>query len=263
MNRRAFIQNAAVAGLAGEGLARNALADDKTAGREFYELRAYYFKDDTQRKLVDGYLEKAFIPAMNRLGSAPIGVFGEAKPDAPLFVLIPYSSLENFVKAGSELLADAEHNKAGADYLAIKAPERPYDRIESSLLHAFENWPKLIVPPQTKDKHPRIFQLRTYESPSEVTGKKKIEMFQKGESEAFKNAGANPVFFAETLIGAKRPNLTYMLAFDDVAAKDKAWGQFRNEPGFKSMISLPEYSDKQIIRAITNTIVTPTAYSQV
>lgn len=260
MHRRTFFQSAALATLAaGTTTVR---ADDKPAAREFYELRTYTLKDDAQRKLVDDYLEKAFIPAMNRLGANPVGVFAEARANAPLYVLAAFPSLEGFLKAADGLMSDAEHAKAGAALLAADKANPPYDHIESSLLQAFEGWPKLVAPPQTKEKKPRIFQLRTYESPSEGTGKKKIEMFHKGEMDAFKRAGANPVFFSECLIGAKRPNLTYMLAFDDKPAQDKAWGAFVKDPDFRKMISMPEYSDKQIIRAINNVILAPAAYSQ-
>jgi len=35
----------------------------------------------------------------------------------------------------------------------------------------------------------------------------------------FRRAGLQPVFFGETLIGAKMPNLTYMLVFENMAAR--------------------------------------------
>lgn len=44
----------------------------------------------------------------------------------------------------------------------------------------------------------RIFQLRTYESPSEKTGLKKIEMFDTAEIAIFRKTGLNPVW--QTLV---------------------------------------------------------------
>ncbi len=170
---------------------------------------------------------------------------------------------ENYLKTNDALTADAEHNKAGAEYLTIEMPNKAYERIDSSLLQALEGWPKMAIPPQAKDKKPHIVQLRIYESPSEAAGKKKIEMFNKGEIDAFKRSGTNPVFFSETIIGAKRPCLTYMLAYDDKAAQDKAWGTFVKDPDFRRMISMPEYSDKKIVSKINNTILNAAAYSQI
>ena len=42
---------------------------------------------------------------------------------------------------------------------------------------------------------------------------RKVEMFHSGEFEIFKNAGCNPVFFANALAGSRLPSLTYMLSF--------------------------------------------------
>ena len=66
-------------------------------------------------------------------------------------------------------------------------------------------------------KGKRIFQLRTYESPSNGEHVRKVEMFHSGEFEIFLRAGFHPVFFGDTLIGGRMPNLTYMLSFADQA----------------------------------------------
>ena len=72
----------------------------------------------------------------------------------------------------------------------------------------------------------RVFQLRTYESPSAKTGLKKIEMFNDaGEIRIFREVGLNPVFFGQTLIGSKMPNLTYMLGFKSMDEQKAAWGR--------------------------------------
>ncbi len=61
-------------------------------------------------------------------------------------------------------------------------------------------------------KNERIFELRCYESPSESAGQKKISMFNDaGEIDIFKKVGARPVFFGETIIGERRPSLTYVV----------------------------------------------------
>ena len=89
---------------------------------------------------------------------------------------------------------------------------------------AIEGVPKLEVPAGVAEKKPRIFELRTYESHSKSANKKKIEMFNTGELGIFRRTGLQPVFFGETLIGTKMPNLTYMLTFENMAAHDKNWG---------------------------------------
>src|SRR5204862_3203547 len=121
--------------------------------------RVYTFKEDAQRKLVDEYLDKAFIPAMNRLGGNPVGAFAEAKPNSPLHVLIAYGSMDGYMKAAAALLSDTEHLKAGASM--FEPGNKPYEKMDSSLMQAFEGSPKLVVPPQGKEKKAHILQSRT------------------------------------------------------------------------------------------------------
>jgi hypothetical protein len=64
---------------------------------------------------------------------------------------------------------------------------------------AFEGWPKLVVPPVTAQHGKRVFQLRTYESPSNQDHVRKVEMFHNGEFEIFARAGFWQVFFGDTL----------------------------------------------------------------
>ena len=116
--------------------------------------------------------------------------------------------------------------------------------MESSLLRAFAHMPTM-EPPEKKE---RIFELRRYESPSESAGQKKIDMFNNaGEIDIFKKVGARPVFFGETMIGGRQPNLTYMLCFDNMDAHDAHWKAFGSDPDWKRISALPEYSDALLI----------------
>jgi hypothetical protein len=128
---------------------------------------------------------------------------------------------------------------------------------------AIEGMPKLEVPATAADKKPRIFELRTYESHSKKANKKKIEMFNNGEIAIFRRTGLQPVFFGETLIGAKLPNLTYMLTFENMPAHDKNWGAFGSDPEWKKLSATPGYTDPEIVTNISNVFLRPTAYSQV
>ncbi len=158
------------------------------------------------------------------------------------------------------MFKDATYQQAGSAYLAAPATEPAYDRIESSFLKAFIKIPRMEVP-QNK---PRIFELRRYESASETAGKKKIEMFNDaGEIDIFKRVGLTPVFFGETLIGVMRPNLTYMLTFDDMEEHDRNWKTFGSDPEWKKISSMPEYANSKIVSRITRTFLVPTSFSQV
>ena len=262
MKRRAFVKSSLLLTSLGSLIPAVSKANSKKSKQEFYELRVYTLKNETQEKLVDNYFQAAAIPALNRLGSKNIGVFKELKPEGQtkIFVLIPFASLDDFLKVEEKLFKDANYLQAGASYLTAPATEPAYDRIESSLMKAFVHLPKIEVP-QNK---PRIFELRRYESATETAGKKKIEMFNDaGEIDIFKRVGLTPVFFGETLIGGMRPNLTYMLTYDDMEEHDRNWKTFGSDPEWKKISSMPEYANSKIVSRITRTFLVPTAFSQV
>jgi hypothetical protein len=71
------------------------------------------------------------------------------------------------------------------------------------------------------------------------------------------------VFFGETLAGAGLPNLTYMLAYEDMAAHDKQWSAFAADPGWKKLSTTPGFTDPEIVSSISNMYLRPTAYSQI
>lgn len=266
MKRRSFVRTSLLTGAIGSILpgagAAAATTDGKKDAREFYELRAYTLKDQSKLQLVEDYFEKAAIPALNRLGSRTVGVFRELKPSDPLklYVLIPYSTLEAFLRVDESLMKDATYLRDGAAYLNAPATDPAYSRIESWLLHAFAHMPAIVVPQQKE----RIFELRRYESATESAGKKKIEMFNNaGEIDIFKRVGLTPVFFGETLIGPLRPNLTYMLTYDDLDAHDRNWKAFVSDPEWKRISSIPEYADAKIVSHITSIFLTPSPGSQI
>jgi hypothetical protein len=235
---------------------------EKNKKQQWYELRTYIFTSDAQRELTGVYLEQAALPALNRAGIGNVGVFSEWQPQGMgrMFLLIPFDSIESFAAIDRKLSQDSVYLKAGEAYLSAPAANPAYERIESGLLKSFSNMPLMEVP----EKKERLFELRCYESPSEAAGQKKIEMFNEaGEIDVFKKIGARPVFFGETIIGERRPNLIYMLCFDNMEAHDARWKAFGSDSAWKKISAMPEYSDARLISKITRTFLTPTGYSQV
>jgi hypothetical protein len=264
MKRRSFVKSSLLVTAAGAVIPQIGMAakNPPKGSTEFYELRVYSLKNDHQQKLVEDYFEGAAIAALNRLGSENIGVFTELKPmgQTKLYVLIPYNSWNDFITVQDKLADDKEYLEVGAPYLNAPATEPAYERIESSLLKAFNHMPKLHPPAKT----PRIFELRRYEHASESAGKKKLEMFNDGgEIDIFKRLGFNPVFFGETLIGELRPNLMYMITFDDMDAHDRHWKAFGSDPEWKRISAIPENADAKLVSHITATFLTPAACSQI
>ena len=108
-----------------------------------------------------------------------------------------------------------------------------------------------------------MFELRTYESPTDQDHVRKVEMFNSGEFDVFEKAGFWQVFYGDTLIGSRLPNLTYMLGFEDLVDRNKKWEAFRSSPEWKKLSSSPRYTFEEIVSNITNIILKPTPYSQI
>jgi len=269
MERRKFLASSlaasALAVAAPGSYAEAAQAGASGKGREFYQLRRYHIISGPQRKLCDDFFRDALIPALTRLGIGPVGVFDlYIGPETPsIYVLMPGMSAEALATVETRLGQDSEYVKAGAAFLTAPAKEPGFDRMDSSFLQAFEKWPKLTPPAATAKNGPRVFELRVYEGATDQDHKRKVEMMQSGESEIFNKAGVEQVFYSETLIGPRLPSLTYMLAFDSLADRDKKWAAFRGSDDWKSYSTQTKYAFEPIVSNISNLILTPTGYSQI
>jgi len=259
MKRRDFVKTAVVSAAAAAFNSSSSAAEPAAASvaHEFYELRLYHLRQGAMQKRFDEFLRNAGVPALNRVGVSAVGIFNVMfGPDSPtVYVLLPHKDLGSFATLNERLSRDEEYVKSDG----VNAPSNDplYVRMESSLMVSFDGLPHLVAP----EKKGRIFELRTYESHSKKANKKKIEMFNQGEIAIFKRTGLTPVFFGETLIGSKMPNLTYMLTFADMAEREKNWATFIADPEWKKMNSIPEYATA--VSNISNIFLRPTAYSQI
>jgi len=234
-----------------------------TATQEYYELRRYRLHEASNQALLDSYLEKAAIPALNRLGVKPVGAFTEEEPQNGLVVwlLIPHASLDSFTRTAMVLNPEADVSEEAAEYLAAPKSKPAFDRIDSWLLLAFAGMPHLEQPDYSRDRKSRLFELRTYESHSESRARKKVEMFNAGEIEIMKEVGLGPVFFGQALVGENLPHLAYMLSAEDAESHKAHWAAFMKHPVWEKLKNDPQYKDT--VSKITKQILLPTAYSQI
>ena len=258
MTRRAFLPAAASAVAAGNAAAADA------AKSVILELRRIQLRNsvDNQRQRNNEFLKQQ-VAAFERAGAGPTGVFSSnIAPDGPfLLVLATYASLSAMEQVQAKLAADTEYQKALDAYNAL--PGLSYERMESSLLRAFDGHPNVMPPPNDGKRPARLFELRQYESNNTTTLKRKIKGFNDGEIGAFQRAGGQPVFFGETIVGARQPNLTYMLCYEDLAGRDKVWKAFGADPEWQKLRVQPGLSDVETVSNITNYLVSPLAFSQI
>jgi NIPSNAP len=230
---------------------------------QILELRRYQFRFGAMQARHTEYAKTALVPALNRAGIKPVGAFNLAMgPGVPaLYLLLPHANAESVVTLSGKLVNDDVYKQAAASFRSLPPSDPPYVRRESSLMLAFDSVPAVEIPVNTPT---RVFEMRTYESHNEGAGLKKIEMFEKaGELALFRKLGLAPVFFGRDIVGPRMPSLTYMVAFPDMAAREKGWATFGEDPEWVKLRSTPGYSNADIMTNITMQLLRPTDYSQV
>jgi len=264
MKRRQFL--AASLATSALALARDAKAQSAAAtGREFYQIRQYKLFNGPETGLTSRYFEQALIPALGRLGFGPIGAFSLTfGAETPVnYLVIPGSSAEALVTADLHLNEDAEFQKAAEPWWSAPAKDPSFQRVESALYIAFAGWPKITPPEASATKGKRIFQMRTYESPSYRDHVVKVDMFHHGEFDFFKSAGLHSVFYGDMLVGPRMPCLTYMLSMDNLEQLNEKWAAFGNNPEWKKLSADPRYGFEPTVSNITNLVLSPMGSSQI
>jgi hypothetical protein len=237
-----------------------------TAAPPLFELRRYRLRFGPMEARFAEYAKGALVPALNRAGVKPVGAFTTlVGPDSPsVSLLLPHPNADSVATLAGRLRADPEYAKAAAAFRALPATDPPYVRRSATLFAAFASMPAVAVPTGPLATASRVFELRTYESHNEGAGLKKVEMFESGgEIAIFKRVGLTPVFFGREIIGPAMPSLTYMVVFADLAAREKSWGAFREDPEWVKLRATPGLTNADILTNITNVLLRPTDYSQV
>ncbi len=267
MNRRRFLASSIAASSlpAATSLAASHGEKQIESGRDYYLLRRYYLRGGPQGGLCHEYFSGALIPAANRLGVKPVGVFNlMAGPQTPsIYVLLPSDSLETLIRLDHLLEQDKDYIRKASPFLDAPAGAPAFERMESSLMIAFHGQPQITPPPGAADHHPRMFELRTYESPSERDHRRKIEMFHSGEFDVFARAGFHPVFYGDMLVGPRKPQLTYMLSFPSLEERNKLWKAFGSDPEWTRLTHDPRFDFEPIVTNITNLFLEPADSSQI
>jgi hypothetical protein len=228
---------------------------------QYYELRIYATQSEAQQRRVNDFWQNAAIPAYNRMGIRPVGVFTELQDSTTnnIYVFIPCDSMEAFAAIPGKLAADADYQKAGAEFLNAPKLDPAYAHFESSLLVAFDGMKRMVVPPA--DKKPNVFELRTYMSSSDGKGLNKVKMFDSGEIPLMKEIGLAPIFYGRTIAGLNMPCLVYMTCAENLDAHKQHWQGFSASPVWKEMSGDPQYKDN--VSRIISIMLKRTGASQI
>jgi hypothetical protein len=253
MERREFLHSAVAGGVAAAGLDfSKGPAKGAAEPRKHYELRTYEMRTDLNPGPLRAYLKDALLPAYSRAGAGVVGFFSPETgfPSQNVMLLVEYPSLAAVESVAAKLDADAPFTAARSAF--ERAPELPFVRYDAQLMRAFAGHTAVEVPPGDASRPARMFELRTYEARSASALERKMAMFNEQEIALFRTIGMTPVFFGENIFGARLPSLTYMLTFEDMAARQKAWATFGSHPDWQRINKEAKYNDVPGAVTVTN-----------
>lgn len=222
----------------------NAQAAPAAKSTAYFELKVYHFSNATQEASIDSFLQYQYLPFLHAAKLNNIGVFkaiaNDTAADKKIYVFIPFKSLkqwENFATQSIENTVSGDGSYVNAMY------NKPaYNRFETILLKAFPLMPPIGPSKLTGPKSERVYELRSYEGPSEKYFRSKVKMFnQGGEITLFDRLGFNGVFYSEVVFGSKMPNLMYMTSFDNMQSRQEHWKAFSADAEWKTLSAKEEY----------------------
>ena len=229
---------------------------------EFIQIIVYHFADDNQVIETENYLKAAYLPALHQQKLNRIGVF---KPidfvaDKRLIVVIPYSSFAHYTKINKLLELDKNYLTAGDKYIKSAYNNAPYIRKEIIFLNSFSTAPVLQKPVLKGSVDDKVYELRSYESATELLHQKKVKMFNDGgETGIFSRLKFNPIFYGSVIAGSKMPNLMYLTSFENMDERKANWAAFGADDAWKKLSALPEY--KNTVSKNETVFLRSTAYS--
>jgi hypothetical protein len=250
MQRRTF-----VGALGGLGLA--AAATDKRTG--FYLVEHFNLKSGTQLPRLHDFISQALLPALNKVHSGP-KIYLEAliAPQLPhLTAIYGYSSLEEMWGVHTKLFADETIGKAVETLESGPGPA--FESLDSLIVEAADYSPEI----KSDSTTPHIFELRVYHSPTWKQLAALHERFRGPEIKIFHRSGIHPILYGSTVIGPNVPNLTYLIPFADLAAREKAWAAFGADPDWQKVRKESVEKSGEIVSNIQVSFYKSTPYSPV
>ncbi len=236
----------------------------RTPGARYFLLESYLLKNGSQGQRLATYLQEARLGMAARLKTPPPGLVLEALVAAHMpqvLTVTAYGSLEEMEQAKRAWREDAGAREALGRWEA--GDEAPYEVRNEVLLGAAPYTPAFPPASGEAGKPPRVFELRTYHSPTERQLKALHERFAGPEVKIFQRCGIHPVLYSSTFIGPNQPNLTYLTPFDDLAAREKAWAAFGADPEWVKVRDESIARSGQIASVIQISLFRAAAYSPV
>jgi hypothetical protein len=214
--------------------------------REFYLIQIYHCNSTSQINGVDAYLKNTYLPYLHKMGIKKIGVFApidnDTAMDKRIYVWLPIPNLNTLDLLDQDVEKLDPMTKNALVDLENQDGSLPYTRIERIITKSFIDQPKYVKKSSLIKSPGRIYEYRSYESPTENMHLRKVHMFnQGGEVTLFKRLNFNAIFYSKAIAGARMPNLIYMTSFNNMEDRNEHWKAFGASPEWQSISNMPKY----------------------
>jgi hypothetical protein len=201
-----------------------AAAGEKT---RCYEMIFYQLRIGNPR--LGEWAKQTMVPLFKKHGVSAFGCFqlalGVETPQ--MMVVIEHPGLTELESTWARIMADPAWQEAIEKRDAGQDP--PFEKFDRRVVAATDYSPPLLEA-VGKAKSPRYFEFRVYHSPTWKQLEALHERFSGPEIKIFHRSGIYPILYGQTTFGPDMPNLTYLMPFDSLAAREKAWEAFRGDP---------------------------------
>jgi hypothetical protein len=248
--------------MGGMGAAMAAGAAPTAPKTGFYVIENFYLKAGTQLPRIHDFLSKSAIPQLQKVHNGPIialeALVAAHMPQVSL--IMGFSTLESLWSVHGKVIANEDWQ---AQYRAWEdGPEPPYETQSNVLLQAAEYSPE-VEPRKEAPKTPRVFELRVYHSPTARQLVALHDRFSGSEIKIFHRCGIHPLFYSSTVFGTAIPNLTYLIPFESLAEREKAWAAFGGDPEWSKVRAESIAKHGQISSIIQMSLYKAAPYSPV
>lgn len=204
--------------------------DAKYESGKTYVLHQYLLENGKQLERLHTYLRDALLPAYRRedVGEQIVleAIVATHQPQV-LFV-------QEFPDLASWRETTAKLRQSAALLEANRAWDQPGPPFHDLVISMFAGTDYTIPLEPQRAHHlsvqPRIFELRTYRTPSEWQLNGVHERFAGPEIPIFHRCGIAPILYMSGLAGPNLPNLTYLTPFASLAEREQAWTKFQADP---------------------------------
>jgi len=218
----------------------------KEPARDYYLIQVYHCSTAKQIENIDAFLKKTFLPYLHQNGIEKVGVFApldnDTATDKRLYVWVPFKNIQKLDELDQKIEALDPMGTAAIIHLENADGSLPYTRIEKIITRAFKFQPQYVTKSTLTKSSSRVYEYRSYESPTEAMHLKKVHMFNEGgEVTLFANLNFNAIFYSKVIAGSSMPNLIYMTSFNSMEDRNAHWKSFGEAPLWKKISAAPEY----------------------